>query len=190
MTPIAPAKPTRALRPDQLYVARLFPALRAGFVAGIVLLALYYLTLGLLPAVFAYPRTEFPVAAWAHRFDISQFLGTIPFPPYPSQMTWLMGFGIWLGTLTGCGLVYALLLEWFVQPSDAVKGAGFGVLLCVVLLFGLTLAQGYHPAIMRQLLPDTGVLMLGWSGAALLQMLTLYVLYGLLVGALYRRWAQ
>jgi hypothetical protein len=169
---------------------RLIPAIIAAGAAAVALLVLYYLTLGLLPPAAAWPPTDYPVWSWAHRFDLSQFLGTILFPPVPTWWTWWVGLAIWLGTLTSCGIAYAILLSWTLQRSDLLKGIGFGIGLCVTLIFGLTLAQGFHPAIMRNALPDVGVLMLGWSGYALLQMLVLYVIYGALLGALYRRWSS
>jgi hypothetical protein len=174
-------------RPELLYGVRLVPAVTAGGTAGLVLLAAYYLTLGLLPQATAWPPTDYPVPAWAHRFDLAQFLGTIPFPPMPSPLTWWAGLVIWFGTLTSCGVVYAILLSWTLQRSDTAKGVGGGLGLCLALLAGLTLAQGYHPAIMRNALPDTGVLMLGWSAWAPLQLLAVYGLYGAVLGAVYQR---
>jgi hypothetical protein len=174
-------------RPELLYGVRLVPALISGGAAGLVLLVAYYLTLGLLPPATAWPPTDLPVAAWAHRFDLAQFLGTIPFPPTPSLWTWWVGLAIWFGTLTSCGVVYAILLSWTLQRSDPMKGTGLGVGLALMLLAGLTLAQGYHPAIMRNALPDTGLLMLGWSFWAPVQMLFVYTLYGATLGAIYQR---
>lgn len=159
----------------------------AGLLAGLVLLAAYYITLGMLPAAFAYPKTFYPVAAWAHRFDVAQFLGTIPFPPEPSPLTWWVGLAIWIGTLTACGVVYAVLLAWTLQPSDPIKGIGFGGALFGALSFLLSLAQGFHPAIMRNALPDVGLFLLGWSPWATAQLCLVFILYGATLGALYRR---
>ena len=174
-------------RPDIRYGIRLFPALIAGAAGAVVLLVAYYLTLGLLPTASSWPATEQPVSAWAHRFDIAQFLGTIPLPPLPTPLTWWVGLAIWFGTLVSCGVVYAVLLSWTFQPSDPAKGAGLGIGLALLLLFGFTLAQGFHPAIMRNALPDTGLLMLGWSIWAPVQLLFVYILYGATVGAVYKR---
>ena len=115
------------------------------------------------------------MSSWAHRFDLAQFLGTIPFPPLPTLLTWWVGLIIWFGTLVSCGVIYAVLLSWALQPSDALKGLGVGISLCLILLFGFTLAQGYHPAVMRNALPDTGVLMLGWTIWAPLQLCCLFM---------------
>lgn len=175
-------------RPDYRYRIQLFPALGAGLVAGIVLLALYYATLGLLPLATSYPMTLFPVAAWAHRLDLSQLIGTIAIPPYPTPLTWIIGFGIWFGTLAALGLVYAFLLAWTLQPSDSVKGAGLGFALFFVWGLGLSVSQGNVPSVMRNALPDPGVMLLGWSVWATLQLLTVYLIYGAILGALYRRW--
>ncbi len=176
-------------RPDYRYRIQLVPALGAGVVGGAVLLALYYATLALLPFATSYPLTLFPVAAWAHRLDISQVIGTLAIPPYPTPLTWVVGLGIWLGTLAACGLVYAFLLAWILQPSDSAKGIGFGFVLFFTWALGLSLSQGNMPAIMRNALPDPGVMLLGWSPWATLQLLAVYLVYGALLGALYKRWA-
>lgn len=178
---------TKRSRPDIRYGVRLLPALTAGTAGAVILLLVYYLTLGLLPPATAWPATKSPVSAWAHRFDLSQFLGTIPLPPLPTPLTWGVGIAIWFGTLVSCGVIYAVLLSWTLQPSDAVRGIGLGIGLCLTLLFAFTLAQGFHPAIMRNALPDTGLLMLGWTVWAPLQLLFVYVLYGATVGAVYGR---
>ena len=184
---IGDAPATKPFRAEAYYGVRSVPALQAGFAAALVLLIAYYLTLALLPAMFAWPATTYPVPAWAHRFDLAQFLGTIPFPPLPTPLTWWTGLGIWFGTLSGCGLVYAILLSWTLQASDTFKGVGFGAALCLTLLALVTLAQGYHPAVMRNALPDVGVLMLGWSVWAPLQLLAVFTLYGAILGTIYRR---
>ncbi len=183
-TPSPSAVPFRA---EHHYRVQIIPAVLSGTVGAIVLLAAYYSTLAALPAIYAWPTTTYPVSAWAHRLDMAQWLGTIPFPPVPTPLTWWVGLAIWFGTLAGCGLVYAILLAWTLQSSDAGKGAGVGVGLCLALLAMLTLAQGYHPAVMRNALPDVGVLMLGWSLWAPIQMLVIFVLYGSVLGATYQR---
>lgn len=175
-------------RPDYRYRIQLVPALGAGIVAGLVLLALYYATLALLPLASSYPTTLFPVAAWAHRLDLSQFIGTIAVPPYPTPLTWIIGFAIWAGTLAACGLVYAFLLAWILQPSESVKGAGFGFALFFAWGLELSVSQGNVPSVMRNALPDPGVLLLGWSVWATLQLLAVYLIYGAILGALYKRW--
>jgi hypothetical protein len=178
---------TKPFRAEAYYGVRPLQALKAGCTAALVLLAAYYLTLALLPGIFAWPTTLYPVAAWAHRFDLAQYLGTIPFPPLPTPLTWWVGLGIWFGTLSGCGLVYAILLSWTLQSSDTIKGVGFGIALCLALLALLTLAQGYHPAVMRNALPDVGVLMLGWSVWAPFQLLSVFIVYGAILGKIYQR---
>lgn len=175
-------------RPDYRYRIQLFPALGAGVVAGLVLLALYYATLGLLPLATSYPTTQFPVSAWAHRLDLAQVIGTIAIPPYPTPLTWLLGLGIWFGTLASIGVVYAFLLAWVLQPSDGLKGAGLGFGLFFTWALLLSVSQGNVPAIMRNALPDPGVLLLGWSPWATLQLLVIYVVYGGILGVLYQRW--
>ena len=181
-----PAQPTRLLEVRRV---RLFAAAGSGMAGGTVLLAAYYLTLGWLPSAFAYPTTEYPVSAWAHRLDLAQFAGSFLYPPLPSPLTWWLGLAVLFGTLAGLGVVYAILLAWALQPSDAKKGAGFGAALFVGLAALLTLANGVHPAIMRNTLPDTGVFLLGWSAWATLQLFVVHLLYGTIVGALYGRTA-
>ena len=162
-------------------------ALLSSGVATFVFLFGYYATLGLLPPATAYPPTELPVSLWAHRFDLAQFFGSLLVPPTPTLLTWLLGFGILLGTLVGAGLAYAFVLSWAIQRSDALKGAGFGVGFFLILGLLITVANGYHPAILRNALPDTGLMLLGWSGWATIQLLVLFTLYGTLVGRLYER---
>jgi hypothetical protein len=180
-----PAPPKRLLAVRRV---RLFAAAGAGSAGGVVLLAVYYATLGLLPSAFAYPTTEYPVSAWAHRLDLAQFAGTLLYPPLPSPLTWWLGLAVLFGTSAAFGVIYAVLLTWALQPSDAKKGTGFGMALFLGLALTLSVANGVHPAIMRNALPDTGVFLIGWSSLATLQLLLVHLLYGATVGALYQRW--
>lgn len=166
---------------------RLFAATASGAISGIVFLVGYYLTLGLLPSAFAYPQTEYPVAAWAHRLDLAQFAGTFLYPPLPSPLTWWIGIVVLGGTFTGIGVAYAILLAWSLQTSSPAKGAGLGFGLFITLGLILTTANGIHPAIMRNTLPDTGLFLIGWSSWATLQLLALHLIYGTLLGTLYQR---
>lgn len=166
---------------------RLFAATASGAISGIVFLVGYYLTLGLLPSAFAYPQTEYPVAAWAHRLDLAQFAGTFLYPPLPSPLTWWIGIVVLGGTFTGIGVAYAILLAWSLQTSSPAKGAGLGFGLFITLGLILTTANGIHPAIMRNTLPDTGLFLIGWSSWATLQLLVLHLIYGTLLGTLYQR---
>jgi len=179
-----PARPNRLLAARRV---RLFAAAGSGAAGGVVLLAAYYATLGLLPAAFAYPTTEYPVSAWAHRLDLAQFAGTFLYPPFPSPLTWWLGLAVLLGTFTALGVVYAVLLTWSLQTSDLKKGVGLGVALFLGLAATLSLANGIHPAIMRNVLPDTGVFLIGWSSLATLQLFLVHLLYGATVGMLYQK---
>lgn len=179
-----PARPNRLLAARRV---RLFAAAASGGTGGVVLLAAYYATLGLLPSAFAYPTTEYPVSAWAHRLDLAQFAGTFLYPPFPSPLTWWLGIAVLMGTFTALGVVYAVLLTWSLQTSDLKKGVGLGVALFFGLAATISLANGIHPAIMRNVLPDTGVFLIGWSSLATLQLLFVHLLYGATVGALYQK---
>ncbi len=179
-----PVQPTRLIAEHRV---RLFAAIGAGGIGAVVFLAGYYLTLGLLPSAFAYPTTEYPVSAWAHRADLSQFLGSFLYPPLPSPLTWWIGFLALGGLLTSLGLVYAILLAWSLQWSSTGKGVGVGIGLFVGLGLTLTTANGLHPAIMRNTFPDTGLFLVGWSSWATLQLFVLSVLYGTVLGTLYQR---
>ncbi len=169
---------------------RLIPAASSGAAAGLAALAVYYATLGLLPPATAYPTTTLPVSAWAHRFDLAQFAGTLLHPPYPTLLTWELGLAVLFGTFVALGVVYAILLAWASQSSDTRKGAGFGVAVGLGLLLLLTVANGLHPAIMRNALPDTGLALLGWSFGATLQLLLVHAVYGVVLGRLYRHGSQ
>ena len=181
---IAPPVPTRLRHTRRV---RIFAALGAGVAATLAFLLVYYATLGLLPWVFAYPITEWPVSAWAHRFDLAQFFGAFLHPPYPTPITWLLGLAVMAGSMVGLGLVYAILLSWALQPSDAVKGLGFGLAAGVGLILVITIANGLHPAIMRNALPDPGAFLIGWSNWAPLQLLFAHAAYGLVLGKLYNQ---
>lgn len=166
---------------------RFFPAVGAGVAAAVVFLVLYYATLPLLPRAFAYPTTTFPTPAFTHRLDLAQFIGALLVPPIPRPLTWVVGFVVLGGVLVGQAVAYALLLSWAVTPSAAAKGAGFGLAAGLGMALTITLANGFHPAIMRNALPDTGLLLLGWSGWALLQLLAVHLAYGGVLGTLYGR---
>lgn len=166
---------------------RLFAAIGSGGISAIVFLVGYYLTLGLLPSAFAYPTTEYPVSSWAHRMDLAQFAGTFIYPPLPSPLTWWIGITVLGGTLTAIGVVYAILLAWSLQTSSPAKGAALGFGLFIGIGAALTLANGIHPAVMRNTLPDTGLFLVGWSSWATLQLLVLHMVYGTLLGTLYQR---
>ena len=115
------------VRPSRLIAAhrvRLFAAVGAGIAGTVVFLIGYYATLGLLPSAFAYPTTEYPVSAWAHRLDLAQFGGSLLYPPLPSPLTWWIGFVVLGGTLTTLGVVYAILLAWSLQDSSPGQRGG------------------------------------------------------------------
>ena len=186
MTTLPNVRP-RPRRRHDAYDVHFLSALRAGVIATVLFLTLYYATLGLLPWAFAYPLTRFPVGAWAHRFDLAQFVGSFLHPPYPTPFTWILGFAVLGGTLVGLGFVYAILLSWALQPSDTGKGLGFGLAIGVALLLVLTIANGVHPAIMRNALPDPGAFLLGWSNWAPVQLLLIHAVYGAALGKLYNQ---
>ncbi len=179
--------PTHPSRLIARYRVRLFAAVGAGTVSTVVFLAGYYLSLSWLPSAFAYPTTEYPVSSWAHRADLAQFFGTLLYPPLPSPLTWWIGFAALGGLLAGTGVVYAVLLAWSLQSSTPAKGAGVGIGLFVGLAAALTIGNGLHPAIMRNTFPDTGLLLIGWSSWATLQLLALCLAYGTVLGVLYQR---
>jgi hypothetical protein len=112
------APPIRPIRLQEARRVRLFAAVGAGIGGSFVLLAAYYATLALLPSAFAYPATEYPVSAWAHRLDLAQFLGTLLYPPLPSALTWWIGLAALFGAFVSFGLVYAILLAWSLRSSD------------------------------------------------------------------------
>ena len=181
-----PVQPSRLIVKHRV---RLIAAAASGAISGVVFLIGYYLTLGLLPSAFAYPTTEYPVSSWAHRMDLAQFAGTFlyPHPPLPSALTWWIGIAVLGGTFTAIGVVYAILLAWSLQFSSPAKGVGLGIGLFLGLGLALPLANGIHPAIMRNTLPDTGLFLIGWSSWATLQLLVLHLIYGGLLGTLYQR---
>ena len=181
------APSVRPTRLREVRRVRLFAAIGAGTIGSFAFLAAYYATLALLPSAFAYPVTEYPVSAWAHRLDLAQFLGTLLYPPLPSPLTWWIGLAALFGAFVFFGLVYAILLAWSLRSSDLPTGLGFGAALFVGLAGTISLANGLHPAILRNALPDTGLLLLGWSPFATLQLLVVHLLYGAVLGVLYQR---
>ena len=179
-----PAQPMRLLAARRI---RFVSAVAAGVAASVAMLGAYYATLGWLPSATAYPATNYPNSSWAHRFDLAQFLGTLLDPPVPTVLTWWLGLTLLFGAYVSFGVIYAFLLSWALQLSDRRKGLGFGCLLFAGLALTITLANGLHPAIMRNALPDTGLLLLGWSGWAIMQLLSVHLIYGAILGALYQR---
>ena len=179
-----PIQPSRIIAEHRV---RLFAAVGAGATSAAVFLAGYYLTLGLLPSAFAYPTTEYPVSLWAHRMDLSQFLGSFLYPPLPSPLTWWIGIIALGGLLTSLGVVHAIVLAWALQKDSPAKGALNGVILFFGLCVSLSLANGVHPAVMRNTFPDTGLFLIGWSSWATLQLFVLCVMYGTVLSVLYER---
>ena len=178
------------LQPSRLIVehrVRLFAAVASGAISAAVFLVGYYLTLGLLPSAFAYPTTEYPVSSWAHRMDLSQFLGSFLYPPLPSPLTWWIGIVALGGLLTSLGVVHAIVLAWALQKDSPAKGALNGVILFFGLCISLSLANGVHPAVMRNTFPDTGLFLIGWSSWATLQLFVLCLGYGVVLSVLYER---
>ncbi len=179
-----PVQPSRLIVKHRV---RLVAAAGAGALSAAVFLAGYYLTLGLLPPAFAYPTTEYPVSAWAHRMDLAQFFGSLLYPPLPSALTWWIGFAALGGFLTSLGVVHAIVLAWALQDDSPAKGVLNGLILFVGLGVALSLANGVHPAVMRNTFPDTGLFLIGWSSWATLQLFVLCVGYGTLLSVLYGR---
>lgn len=183
----SPVRPTRLIYTRRF---RLFAAMGASSVSTFVLVALYYLTLGLLPTALGSPVTNYPNPAWAARFDMAQFFGVLVYPPLPNAITWWIGLALFFGTYVGLGLTYAVLLAWAMEPSDVVKGIGVGAAAFVVLGLVITTANGIHPGIMRNTVPDTGLYFLGWSSLATAQFAVLNLLFGGILGGLYRHWSR
>ena len=180
----AAGQPRRLLVDKRMH---LFAALAAGAAASVSFLIAYYATLALLPPATGYPTTLYPYAGWATRMDLAQFLGSMIYPPIPSPLTWWLGLLVLAGSLVSLGVVYAFLLSWTLQTSNLLHGAGFGAALFVGLALTITLANGLHPAVLRNALPDTGLFLLGWSALATLQLLGVHLLYGAVLGILYQR---
>lgn len=189
MTPPRYTIPMRPERDLSVREVHLTAAIRAGVLGAVAFLVVYYLTLGLLPSVFSNPYMEayWPVPAWAYRFDLAQFLGTLVVPPHPTPFTWCLGLLLVFGTLVGQAVVYAVLLSWVQQHSDTVKGIGYGLLNGIGLVLFVSIADGLHPALMRNVVMDPGYFMVGWSFWAPFQILLVHILYGAVLGAVYER---
>jgi hypothetical protein len=168
------------------YSPRFRESLLSGAVAGLISLALYYVTLPLLPSLRLSMHPRWGKALFFNRYDLTQFFGTFVDPPYPHPITWVIGLCLFFGLFIAAGLVYALLLSWTLRPSTAWRGIGFGVGLFFVVVTMVSFAYGIHPAVMRYAIPDPGLLLLGWSGWAALQLLVVFVVFGGIAGALYR----
>ena len=184
---VTPGQPGRLLVDRRMH---LFAAVAAGVAASVSFLISYYATLALLPPATAYPTTFYPNALWATRLDLAQFLGSMIYPPIPSPLTWWLGLTVLFGSLVSLGVVYAFLLSWTLQTSNLRYGIGFGAALFFGLALTITIANGLHPAVLRNALPDTGLFLLGWSALATLQLLGVHLLYGAVLGTLYQRLAR
>ena len=177
------------LRKYRVFRLHLIGAAFAGTIAAVFFLLFYYLTLGLLPVAFdswTSPHTLYPFPPWERRLDLSQWLGSFIVPPWPTTLTWWIGFALLFGSLVAGGVAYGILLSWDLVPSSAGKGLGYGLLLFIGVGVAMWVADGMEPAVMRDALPDVGFFFFGWSGWATLQVLAAFLLYGLVLGALYR----
>jgi hypothetical protein len=192
------ATPERSLSPEQEvvvmrrrdradYRVRIPNAIEAGIVGAILFVAGYYLTLGLLPPATGSAATAFPTVPLAHRFDLAQFFGSLVLPPVPRETTWWVGFVILLGSLVSFSLIYAILFSWAMRTPTRANGLFCGGVLWIGILVLISTGGMWHPAIMRNALPDTGLLMLGWTSWAPLQLLVLTLIYGAAMGSVYRR---
>lgn len=186
-------RPAHPLRKYRIYRLHLFAAGFAGTLAALAFLLFYYLTLGALPVAldsWTSPHTAYPAAAWAARLDLAQFIGSLIVPPRPTALTWWIGIIILFASLVGAGIGYALILSWDLASSSAGKGLGYGLLLFLSMGLVMWGANGIQPAVMRAALPDVGFFFLGWSGWATLQALAAFLLYGIVLSAVYRSLAK
>ena len=181
---LPPTPPTHIL---EIYRFRPLAAIISGAVAALVFLLFYYLTLGLLPAISRPGMSQYPVTAWEERLDLSQFFGTVFVPPWPTPTTWWIGLIVLGGLLMGLGVGYALLLSWALRRSTPKHGLAIGVILFMTMEVLAWSANGWHSAVMRNALPDTGFFLLGWTGWATAQILVCCLVYGAVLGALYRK---
>lgn len=169
---------------------RFWNSILAGAIAGLSFLVVNYATLFVIPRMELASRPRWGGALFFDRFDLAQFVGAFFDPPYPTPATWILGIVLLYGLLICGGFVYALLLAWSLRGSTVGRGAGFGVGMFAVTGFGIGLANGIHPAVMRYAIPDTGFYFLGWTGWATIQFLIVFVIYGLVLGAVYRMRAR
>lgn len=177
------------LRKYRFFRLHLIGAGFAASVAAVCFLVFYYLTLGLLPVAFdswSRPHTQFPFTAWEYRLDLSQWLGSFVVPPWPDTLTWWIGLALLGGSLVGAGVGYGLLLSWDLALSSVGKGVGYGILLFLSMGMMMWVADGIQPAVMRSALPDVGFFFLGWTGWAAIQVFIAFVLYGAVLGGVYR----
>jgi hypothetical protein len=182
-------RPARPLRKFRVYRLHLFAAAFAGMLASLAFLIFYYLTLGALPVAFdswTSPHTSYPVAAWAARLDLAQFIGSLIVSPWPTALTWWVGFMLLFGSFVVAGIAYGLLLSWDLASSTVGKGLAYGFLFFLSMGLALGVADGFQPAVMRSALPDVGFFFLGWSGWATLQALVAFLLYGIVLSVTYR----
>jgi hypothetical protein len=156
--PVRAALPTPSIRPKRLLDTRrvrLFATRSAqGSVGGILLLIALLRDSGPLPSAFA-PRRRVSRLRLGAPSRLAQFAGTLLYPPIPSPLTWWLGLAVLFGTFTRApAWSYAILLTWALDlqtQGDLGLGRTSDWL-------RYSTANGVHPAIMRNTLPDTGVL--------------------------------
>ncbi|BDI34074.1 hypothetical protein CCAX7_61250 [Capsulimonas corticalis] len=156
----------------------------AAAVSATVWFLLYYSSLRLLPptSVIGANDSSYP----GGRFDLADFLGSLLWPPIPTHQTWLIGIIALVCLLSASAVGYFILLSWSLSRSTVEKGIAYGLGVFAVTGLMVWLANGYHPAVMRGALADTGFYLLGWSGWATLQLCATFVVHGGVLGWLYR----
>ena len=99
--------------------------------------------------------------------------------------TWFLGFLAHLIVSGAIGMLYGAGFEYWIGRSDGWVGFGFGIIHAVVGGFLLGVMPAMHPA-MPDLVPAPGIFAAYYGAMTVFAFWVLHLVYGVIVGSLYR----
>lgn len=103
----------------------------------------------------------------------------------PGSTAWIIGFGIHLMLSVLIALLYGVGFERVTHRAGATVGLGFAVIHVIIAGFVMAMIPAMHPMIPEQM-PAPGAFLANMGGSFVALFVFEHLLYGAIVGALYR----